>query len=190
MQHVENMLGVCTCRNMGTLLFTVTLREHQTVWLQWVVWIWKKWEHMMHLLSGFAVKMRHDYQHPNVWKTDMVVSILMQQMTTQCPSHQNSCWSLSRHHPVAISHGCSSLDYHGDNPEVKGSVPGPDPPHCRLPLRRRLFTSCHFKVVKWTKHKTKSNKKSAIISTVTSWYSAAIIGWNWIVGICWRRKYW
>ncbi len=63
-------------------------------------------------------------------------------------------------------------------PEVKGSVPGAGPPTLQagspgatlLPLRRPLFTSCHFKVAKWIKQTINLNKyeKSAIISPVTS----------------------
>lgn len=56
-------------------------------------------------------------------------------MTPQCssadpPPHQKGRLRLSRYYPVAttISHGGCSQDYHGDNPEVKGSVPGAGPP--------------------------------------------------------------
>lgn len=57
--------------------------------LQCVVWIQKHYSQSlfvvscMHLLSGFAVKTRHDQEHPNVRMIDMVVSISMQQMTPQ-----------------------------------------------------------------------------------------------------------
>lgn len=210
-------------------------------WLQCVVWIWKKGEHiffncyslflvcictvwaplftavqtyilqstlhfsfmntngiilkkyfqlfivLLHLLSVFAVKMRHACQH----KHDRYgcVSIFMQQMTPHWPPHQNSCSSLSRYHPVAtiIPHGRCSRDYHGDNPEVEGSVPGAGPPILQarspgatlLALQRMLFTSCHFKVAKWTKQNT--NSKEYKMSAITSGfldhaYSAAIIG--------------
>lgn len=60
----------------------------------------------------------------------------------------------SRFHPVAaaIPHGCRSRDYHGDNPEVEGSVPEVGPPTMPagslgatlLPLWRPLFTSSTF----------------------------------------------
>lgn len=84
--------------------------------------------------------------------------------------------SVHRYHPVAIPHGCCSRDYHGDNPEVKGSVPGAGPPTLQagtpgatlLPLRRLLFTSRHFKVAKWTEQNINLNKKSAIVSPGTS----------------------
>lgn len=71
------------------------------------------------------------------------------------PPHQDSCLSLTRYHPVAttIPPGCCSRDYHGDNPEVKGSVPGVGPPTMQagspgatlLPLWRLLFTACYFR---------------------------------------------
>lgn len=70
--------------------------------------------------------------------------------------------SLSECHPVVITipHGCCRRDYHGDNPEVKGSVPvvGPptkqaDSPRTPPPpaLRRLLFTCCRFRVGRWVR---------------------------------------
>lgn len=97
--------------------------------------------------------MRHDYQHPNV---RMTRGFVYTDAANDSSPHQYSCFSVSRYHPVAavIPHGCRSRDYHGDNPEVKGSVPGAGPPTLQagspgatlLPLRRPLFTSCHLKV--------------------------------------------
>lgn len=70
--------------------------------------------------NDFVLKGMHDYQPLNVRVTYMVVSILT------APPQQGSC----RYHPVAtiIPHGCCSQDYHGDNLEVRGSVPGAGPP--------------------------------------------------------------
>lgn len=125
-------------------------------------------------------------------------------MSLHWPPQQNSCVSLSRYHPVAttIPHGCCSRDYHGDNPEVKGSVPGVGPPTMQagspgatlLPLRRLLFTSCHFRVAKWIKQSTKLNfsrdrrrkaKKKWLqnLCPIDYVHSAAIIGWTLMTNI-------
>lgn len=123
-----------------------------------------------------------------MWEWQIQLCLLMQRMSPRWPSHQNSCLGLARYHPVAtiIPHGCCSLDYHGDNPEVKGSVPWVGPPTLQagstgttlLPLRRLLFTLCHSEVAKWVKQNANINerKKLAIISPVTSFLGGKIIG--------------
>lgn len=72
--------------------------------------------------------------------------------------------------PVAaiIPHGCSNLDYRGDNPEVEGSVPAEGPPTLQagshrvmfIALWRKWFTLCTDKWTKWveTKRKQSSHK--------------------------------
>lgn len=131
----------------------------------------------------------------------MFMSIVIQQMTPQWPPHQKSCLSLSRYHPVAIPHGCCSRDYYGDNPEVKGSVPGVGPPTLQagspgaplLPLRRLLFTSCHFEVSKWIQmdgeHKLKQVWEVCNNFSCHKLYGEEIIGTHLAKGSCLQCSY-
>lgn len=73
--------------------------------------------------------------------------------------------------------GAVARDYHGDNPRGQGKCARGGTPHAagRVPGGPRcylsgglLFTSCHFKVAKWTEQNINSNEKAAIISPVAS----------------------